>query len=273
MLLHCFMPDRKPFANSFLPLCSANVPCRTGNFSPIVSCRHAPPLSRAGWETIRKQFPAAMLLHCFMLDEKLSSNSFLPPCSATAPRRMGNYSQTVSCHYAPLLPHAGWETIREQFPVTMFHHCPMPNRKLSANSFLSLCSTTAPTPDEKLSANSFLPPCSTTAPCRMGNYPQTVSFRYESHCSQVGQETFRKQFPSAMLRQCPTPDGKLSANSFLPLCSTTAPCRTRNYPPTVSCRHAPPMVPSRTGNYPPIVSCRHAPPPPHAGWETIEKRL
>ena len=156
------MPDRKPFATSFLPLCSANVPCRTGNFSPIVSCRHAPPLSRAGWETIRKQFPFVM------------------------------------------------------------NHI-------------------APKSDRKLFANSFLPPCSANVPRRMGNYPQTVSFRYESHCSQVGQETFRKQFPSAMLRQCPTPDGKLSANSFLPLCSTTAPCQTGNYPRTVSCRHAPPL--------------------------------
>ena len=156
------MPDRKPFATSFLPLCSANVPCRTGNFSPIVSCRHAPPLSRAGWETIRKQFPFVM------------------------------------------------------------NHI-------------------APKSDRKLFANSFLPPCSTNVPRRMGNYPQTVSFRYESHCSQVGQETFRKQFPSAMLHQCPTPDGKLSANSFLPLCSTTAPCQTGNYPRTVSCRHAPPL--------------------------------
>ena len=164
------MPDRKPFATSFLPLCSANVPCRTGNFSPIVSCRHAPPLSRAGWETIRKQFPFVMNHIAPKSDRKLLANSFLPPCSANVPRRMGNYPPIVSCRYAPLLPHAGWETIREQFPVTMLHHCPMPNRKLSANSFLSPCSTTAPCPDEKLSANSFLPPCSATAPRRMGNH-------------------------------------------------------------------------------------------------------
>ena len=110
-----------------------------------------------------------------------------------------------------------------------------------------------PTLNGKPSANSFLTPCSATAPCRMGNYPQTVSFRYESHCSQVGQETFRKQFPIIMLRHCPAPDGKLSANSFLPLCSTTDPCRTRNYPQTVSCRYAPPM--------------------PHAEQETFRKQF
>ena len=113
MLHHYPMPNRKLFANSFLPPCSTNAPRRTGNFSPIVSCRHAPPMPHAGQETIRKQFPAAMLLHCFMLDEKLSSNSFLPPCSTTVPRRMGNYPPTVSCHYAPPLPHAKQETIRQ----------------------------------------------------------------------------------------------------------------------------------------------------------------
>ena len=168
-----------------------------------------------------------------MLKGKLSqtvSCRYSPPM---VPYRLKNYLQTVSCHYAPPLFHAGQETFRNQFPAAMLHHCPMP--------------------DGKLSANSFLPPCSTTVPRRMGNYPQTVSFRYESHCSQVGQETFRKQFPAAMLRHCPAPDGKLSANSFLPPCSTTAPCQ--------------------TGNYPPIVSCRYAPPLPHAGWETIRKQF
>ena len=166
-----------------------------------------------------------------MPDGKLSANSFLSLCSTTAPRRTRNYSRTVSCRHAPPLPHAGQETIREQFPVAMLHHCPMPHRKLSANSFLPLCSA--------------------TAPCRMGNYPPTVSFRYESRCSQVGQETFRKQFPVAMLHHCPMPHRKLSANSFLSLCSTTAPRRTGNFSQTVSCRHAPPLF--------------------HAGRETIRQ--
>ena len=208
------MPDRKPFANSFLPPCSANVPRRMGNYPQTVSCRHAPPMPHAGQETIRKQFPAAMLLHCFMPDEKLSANSFLLPCSTNAPRRTGNYPRAVSCRYAPLLPHAGWETIREQFPSAMLHQW-----------------------------------------------------------SQVGRETIREQFPVAMLHHCPTPDGKLFANSFLSLCSTTAPCQTGNYPPIVSCRHAPPLPLRRTRNYPPIVSCRLAPPLPHAEQETIREQF
>ena len=174
-----------------------------------------------------------MLHHCPMPNRKLSANSFLLLCSTNAPCRTGNYPPIVSCRHAPPLPHAGWETIREQFPAAMLHQCPMPHRKLSANSLLPLCFATVPR--------------------RMGNYSQTVSFRYESHCSQVGQETFRKQFPAAMLLHCFMPDEKLSANSSLPLCSTTAPCQTRNYPQAVSCRHAPPL--------------------PHAGWEAIEKRL
>lgn len=159
-----------------------NRPTLKGKLSQTVSCRYSPPM---------------------------------------VPYRLKNYPQTVSCHYAPPLFHAGQETFRNQFPAAMLRQCPMPDRKLFANS--------------------FLPPCSTTVPRRMRNYPQTVSFRYESHCSQVGQETFRKQFPSAMLRQCPTPEGKLSVNSFLSPCSTTAPCRTGNYPRTVSCRYAPPL--------------------------------
>ena len=146
---------------------------------------------------------------------------------------MGNYPPIVSCRHAPPLPHAGWETIRQQFPAAMLRHCPMPDGKLSANSFLS--------------------PCSTNAPCRTRNYPQTVSCRYAPPMPHAEQETFRKQFPDAMLLHCFMPDEKLSANSFLSPCSTNAPCR--------------------TGNFSQVVSCRHAPPLPHAGWETIEKRL
>lgn len=167
------MPDRKPFATSFLPLCSANVPCRTGNFSPIVSCRHAPPMSRAGWETIRKQFPFVMNHIAPKSDRKLFANSFLPPCSTTAPCRTGNYPRTVFCRHAPPLPHAGWETICKQFPTAMLHQCPTPDRKLSASSFLS--------------------PCSTTAPRRARNYPPTVSCRYAPPLPHTGWEAIEKR--------------------------------------------------------------------------------
>ena len=144
MLHHCPMPNRKLSANSFLPPCPTTTSCWTGNYPRTVSCCYAPPLSHAGWETIREQFPAAMLHYCPMPDGKPFANSFLSPCSTTAPRRTGNYPRAVSCRYAPPLPHAGWETIRQQFPVTMLHHCPMLHRKLFASSFLSSCSATAP---------------------------------------------------------------------------------------------------------------------------------
>ena len=152
-------PDGKLSANSFLPLCSTTAPCRTRNYPPIVSCRHAPPMvpSRTGnyprtvschyapplphvkQETIRKQFPVAMLLHFFMPDRKPSANSFLTPCSATAPCRTGNFSQVVSYHHAPPLPHAALsfraqrsgaeKSPAEQFPAAMLHHCPAPDGK------------------------------------------------------------------------------------------------------------------------------------------------
>ena len=40
MLYHYLMSDGKPFANSFLPLWYAIVPCRTGNYTQTVSCRN-----------------------------------------------------------------------------------------------------------------------------------------------------------------------------------------------------------------------------------------
>ena len=138
----------------------------------------------------------------------LRPSSFLSLCSTTAPCRMGNYPPIVSCRYAPPLPHAAQETIREQFPAAMLRHCPTPNGKLSANSFLSPCSTNGPMPNRKLFANSFLPPCSSIVSCRTRNYPRTVSCRYAPPLSHAAQETFRKQFPIIMLRYCPTPDGK-----------------------------------------------------------------
>ena len=191
-----------------------NHPTLKGKLSQTVSCRYSPPM---------------------------------------VPYRLKNYPQTVSCHYAPPLFHAGQETFRNQFPAAMLRQCPMPDRKLFANS--------------------FLPPCSTTVPRRMGNYPPTVSFRYESHCSQVGQETFRKQFPAAMLHYCPMPDKKLSANSFLSPCSTNGPKSDRKLSANSFLSLCSTTAPCQTGNYPRTVSCRHAPPLPHAGWETIEKRL
>ena len=233
MLHHCPMPNRKLSANSFLPPCPTTTSCWTGNYPRTVSCCYAPPLSHAGWETIREQFPAAMPHHYLMLDRKLSANSFLLLCSTTAPCRTGNYPPIVSCRYAPPLSHAGWETIREQFPAAMLHYCPMPDGKPFANSFLS--------------------PCSTTAPRRTGNYPRAVSCHHAPPLPHDAQETIREQFPVAMLHHCPMPDGKLSANSFLSLCSTTAPC----------C----------TGNFSQAASYHHAPPLPHAAQETFRKQL
>jgi hypothetical protein len=84
------------------------------NYPQTVSCRHAPPLFHAERETIREQFPVAMFHYCPMPDEKLSANSFLPPCSTNAPCRTGNFSQAASYHHAPPLPHAGWEAIEKR---------------------------------------------------------------------------------------------------------------------------------------------------------------
>ena len=197
------------------------------------------------------------------LNGKPFANSFLLLCSTTAPCRTGNYPPIVSCRYAPPLSHAGWETIREQFPAAMLHHYPMPNRKLFANSFLPLCFATVPRRPVISSAakrsreiSGRVVSCrhaSPMVPSRTGNYPQTVSCHYAPPLPHAEQETFRKQFPAAMLLHCFMPDEKLSANSFLSLCSTTAPCR--------------------TGNFSQAASYHHAPPLPHAGWETIEKRL
>ena len=121
------------------------------------------------------------------------------------------------------------ETLRQQFPAAMLHYCPMSDGKLSANSFLSPCSTNGPKSDRKLSANSFLSLCSTTAPCQTGNYPRTVSCRYAPPLPHAEQETFRNQFPAAMLHHCPMPHRKLFVSSFLSSCSATAPCRMGNH--------------------------------------------
>ena len=130
MLRHCLTANRKLSANSFPPPCSATVPRRIGNLSRIVSYRHAPPLSHAGQETFRKQFPAAMLRRCLTPDRKPFAYSFLPSCSAAVPRLIGNLSQAVSCRHALPLSHAEQETFRKQFPAAMLRRCLTPNRKL-----------------------------------------------------------------------------------------------------------------------------------------------
>ena len=145
--------------------------------------------------------------------------SFLSVCSTIVSCRIGNLLQTVSCRCAPPLRHAGQETIRKQFPIGVLHLCDMPDRKLFANSFLSVCST--------------------SVPCRIGNYSQTVFCQYAKLLSHAGQETFHHQFPTGMFHPCPMTDRKLFANSFLPVCYTTVPCRIRNYSQTVSCQCAP----------------------------------
>ena len=59
-----------------------------------------------------------------------------PPCHFERSREISR--RTVSCRYDTQSFHVGQETIRKQFPVAMLHNRPMPNRKLYANSFLSL---------------------------------------------------------------------------------------------------------------------------------------
>ena len=158
MLRHCPTPPchferseaepRNLRPSSFLSLCSTTAPCRMGNYPPIVSCRYAPPLPHAAQETIREQFPAAMLLHCFMPDGKLSANSFLPPCSTTAPCRTRNYPPIVSCRHAPPLSHAEWETIKKDCEEMMtifsqsflFHKA----ESITADSFLHWHSYSGP---------------------------------------------------------------------------------------------------------------------------------
>ena len=138
MLYHYFMSDGKPFANSFLSVYYTIVPCRTGNFSQTVSYRGYTQSFHVGQETFRKQFPAAMLHNRLTPDRKPFANSFLPVCYTIGPCRIGNHSQTVSCRGYTQSSHAEQETIRKQFPVAMIRNRPMPNRKLFANSFLSL---------------------------------------------------------------------------------------------------------------------------------------
>ena len=138
MLYHYLMSDGKPFANSFLSLCCTIASRRTGNLSLIVSCRNDSQSSHVGQETIRKQFPIAMLHNHLTPDRKPFANSFLSLCCTIVSRRTGNLSLIVSCRNDSQSSHVGQETIRKQFPIAMLHNHLTPDRKPFANSFLPL---------------------------------------------------------------------------------------------------------------------------------------
>ena len=156
MLYHYLMSDGKHFANSFLSVYYTIGPCRTGNFSQTVSCRYAIQSAHVEQETFRKQFPVAMIHNRSMPDRKLYANSFLPLCCTIVSCRTGNLSQTVSCRYDSQSSHAGQETFRKQFPAPVIRNRHMTNRKLFANSFLSLCCTIVSRRIGNFYANSFL---------------------------------------------------------------------------------------------------------------------
>ena len=175
------------------------------------------PLFYNFFEKSPEKFPATMLYHYLMSDGKHFANSFLPLCCTIVSRRTGNLSLIVSCRYDTQSFHAGQETIRKQFPAAVIRNRHMTNRKPFANSFLPLCLHNRPMPNRKLYANSFLPLCYTIGPCRTGNLSLIVSCRCTIQSSHVEQETIRKQFPAAMLRNRSMPNRKLFANSFLSL--------------------------------------------------------
>ena len=142
-----------------------------------------------------EEFPVGVKFYGVMPSGKPFANSFLSVRNTKASCRVGNHSQTVSCRHETQRRHVEWETIRKQFPVGKKHHGAMSSGKLFANSFLSVKNT-------KVS-------------CRVGNYSQTVSCRYETQWSQVGQETMREQFPVGMKHKGVMSSGKPFANSFL----------------------------------------------------------
>ena len=111
--------SRKPFANSFLPSCIPSFSCRIGNLSQTVSCRHGFHHSHVGWETLRRQFPAAMHTIRPMSSRKPFANSFLPSWVPSFSCRIGNLSRTVSCRHG--------------------FHILMSDGKPFADSFLPLC--------------------------------------------------------------------------------------------------------------------------------------
>jgi hypothetical protein len=135
------------------------------NYSLIVSCHGYTQSSHVEWETIRKQFPAAMMHSSFLLHLSFRA------------KRSGVEKSPA-----------------ELFPVGVLYNRPMSNRKLSANSFLSLCCT--------------------IGPCRTGNFSQTVSCRGYTQSFHAGQETIRKQFPAAVIRNRSMSDRKLLRKQF-----------------------------------------------------------
>ena len=107
MVRNRFISDGKLFANSFLLRWYAIVSFRMGNYSPTVSCCDGTESFHVGRETIREQFPTAMLCHRFTLDRKPFANSFLSSCFAIVSCRIGNLSQIVSCRNDTTSPHVG----------------------------------------------------------------------------------------------------------------------------------------------------------------------
>jgi hypothetical protein len=154
MIRHRFTSNGKPYANSFLLRWYGIVSCRTGNYSPTVSCCDGTESFHVGRETIHQQFPVGMIRQRFTSSRKPYANSFLSSCFDIVSCRIGNYTRKVFCRDETLLSHVGRETIRQQFPVAMVR-----------NRFIS---------DGKLFANSFLLRWYAIVSCRMGNYSPTV---------------------------------------------------------------------------------------------------
>ena len=156
-----------------------------------------------------EEFPVGMKHKGVMSSGKPFANSFLSVRNTMVPCRIGNHSRGVSCRGDTPWSHVEWETIRKQFPVGMKHKGAMSSGKLFANSFLSVKNT-------KVS-------------CRVGNYSQTVSCRYETQRRHIEWETIRKQFPVGMKHKGVMSSGKPFANSFLSVRNIMVPRRIGNY--------------------------------------------
>ena len=165
------------------------VPCRVGNYSQIVSCRHETP-----------RCPAALSFRAE--SRNLPAKSFLSVRNTMVPSRTGNHSRTVSCRHEAQRRHVEWETIRKQFPAGMKHKGIMSDRKPFANSFPSVRSAMAPRRSCHFERSREIS-------------RRKVSCRCETQWSQVGQETMREQFPVGMKHKGVMSSGKLFASSFL----------------------------------------------------------
>ena len=180
---------------------------RTGNYTRTVSCGQETPWSQVGQETFRQQFPVGKERHGAKSDRKPFANSFLPvrntmeprsPVISSGAKRSREISRrTVSCGQTTPWSQGGQETIREQFPVGKKRHGVKADRKPYANSFL-------------WARNAM-------ESRRTGNLSRTVSCGQETPWSQGGQETLREQFPVGKKQHGAKPNGKLYANSFLPV--------------------------------------------------------